>query len=98
MAVLFQKDRLPDTEKVTPEVTAQIVHRFMEKVQDYTEQMLKQKWEALGEKKGKDSVLLAKFNDWLSYHRFNVITLNEIENGDLDDWFRNLFDERSEDG
>jgi hypothetical protein len=77
---------------------AQIIHRFMEKVQDYTEGMLKQKWEALEEKQGRDSVLLAKFNDWVTYHRFNAITLDEIEKGDLDDWFRNLFSEETEKG
>lgn len=98
MAILFQKKRLPETEKVPPEVVAQIIYRFVERVQEYTEEMLIKKWDALKEKDGKDALLLGKLNDWLTYRRFNEITLQEIENGDLDDWFRHLFTETSKNG
>jgi hypothetical protein len=95
MSSLYQKALSPETRSVPPEVIAQIIHRFMERVQAYTEQMLSQKWEALEAKKGMDPTLLFKFNDWLTYQRFNAHTLEEIENGTLDDWFRNLFSEGS---
>ena len=97
MTVFFQKDILPDTEKVSPQVMVQIIHRFMERVQEYTEQMLLQKWEVLTKEKGRDGTQLSKFSEWLTFHKFNKITLQEIENGDLDEWFQTLFQDRPRD-
>ncbi len=97
MAAFYQRDLLPDTEKVSPQVMVQIVHRFMERVQEYTEQMLLQKWEVLTKEKGRDSIQLLKFSEWLTFHKFNEITLQEIENGDLDAWFSSLFQNMSRD-
>lgn len=93
MAAFYQRDLLPDTEKVSPQVMVQIAHRFMERVQEYTEQMLLQKWEVLTKEKGRDNIQLSKFSEWLTFHKFNKITLQEIENGDLDEWFSSLFQE-----
>jgi len=95
MAVFFQKDLLPEMEKVSPQVMAQIIHGFMERVQEYTEQMLLQKWEVLTKEKGRDHSQLSKFSEWLTFHKFNEITLQEIENGDLDEWFQTLFQDMS---
>lgn len=97
MAAFYQRDLFPDTEKISPQVMVQIIHSFMERVQEYTEQMLLQKWEVLMKEKGRDGTQLLKFSEWLTFHKFNKITLQELENGNLDEWFTGLFQDRPRD-
>ncbi len=75
---------------VKREVMAVIVHTFLKRVQAYTEETIDRKWEELnkGEKADEEAVL--KYSDWVRYHKFNKIALEEIEDGTLDSWFETL--------
>lgn len=89
---LYDPERDSEAAKsVPPAVRVAIVHSFFTEIQKYTEEMLQQKWEATIKVKGRDPELLQKLSNWLIYHRFNQLTLKEIEDGTLDDWFRRLF-------
>ena len=79
-----------EAKQLKPEVIAVVVHTFLEKVQRYSEKIIETKWKALQKKKGKDREALQKLSDWIEYHRFNQIALEEIEDGTLDPWFKSL--------
>ena len=90
MALYHQKYR-SEAEKLKPEVMAMVVHLFLEKVQRYSEEMIEKKWKGLRKKKGKDLEVIQKLSQWITYHRFNAIALEEIADGTLDRWFKRLF-------
>lgn len=79
-----------EAKQLKPEVIAAVVHAFLEKVQRYSEEVIETKWKALRKKKGKDRKALQNVSDWIEYRRFNQIALEEIEDGTLDPWFKNL--------
>lgn len=88
---LYDPHLLPEAQKVKPELAALIVHRFLEKVQEYSQNTIRRKWGQLQEKEGKDQEILRALDQWLTYHAFNAIALHEIEDGTLDEWFPKLF-------
>lgn len=72
-----------------PEIKAAVVHAFLEKVQRYSEEMIEKKWKILKKRKGRDLETMGKLADWIRYHHFNRIAIEEIEDGTLDAWFEN---------
>ncbi|MDV2494780.1 MAG: hypothetical protein RX316_01040 [bacterium] len=90
---LYTPEAREKAKQVEADVVAAIVHQWLVRVQAYTEKTIQSKWEALQAKEGRDEEELTKLSNWLTYLRFNAYALNEIEEGGLDDWFRNLFEQ-----
>ncbi len=88
---LYDPNLLSEARTLKPETASLIVHRFLEKVQEYSENTIRRKWSQLQEKGGRDQEILRVLDQWLTYLSFNAVALHEIEDGTLDDWFRNLF-------
>ncbi len=86
MALYHQKHRMKAA-ALRPEIKAAVVHDFLEKVQIYSEKMIEEKWKTLKKKKGRDIEIMQKLAQWVQYHRFNQVALQEIEDGTLDPWF-----------
>lgn len=80
-----------EAKTVKREVMAVIVHAFMKRVQAYTEETIERKWKELNNGKKTDPKAIVKYSDWIRYHKFNKIALEEIEDGTLDSWFETLF-------
>lgn len=87
MALYDHKYR-KDAAAVKPEVKAAVVYEFLERVQIYSEKMIEEKWSGLKKKKGRDLEMMQKLAQWIQYHHFNQVALEEIKDGTLDDWFR----------
>lgn len=81
-----------EAKKLKPEVMAVVVYAFLQKVQAYSEKTIDAKWNDLKKKRGKDPERLEKLWNWVQYHRFNRIALEEIKDGTLDDWFKTLLE------
>ncbi len=90
---LYTPEAREKAKRVEADVLAAIVHQWLVRVQAYTEKTIEGKWEALQAKEGRDEEELAKLNSWLTYLRFNDYALKEVEEGTLDEWFRNLFEQ-----
>ncbi|MEE8219531.1 MAG: hypothetical protein V3R43_02715 [bacterium] len=90
---LYTPEAREKAKQVEADVVAAIVHQWLVRVQAYTEKTIQSRWEALQAKEGRDEEELTKLNSWLTYLRFNAYALNEIEEGGLDDWFRDLFEQ-----
>ena len=90
---LYTPEAREKAKQVEADVVAAIVHQWLVRVQAYTEKTIQSKWEALQAKEGRDEEELTKLSNWLTYLRFNAYALNEIEEGGLDDWFRDLFEQ-----
>jgi len=87
MALYHQKHRR-EAATLRPEIKAAVVYEFLEKVQLYSEKMIGEKWKMIKKKKGRDLETMQKLAQWIHYHRFNKITLQEIKDGTLDSWFK----------
>lgn len=87
MAIYHQKYRKEAT-ALKPEIKAAVVYDFLEKVQIYSEKMIEEKWKKLKKKKGRDPEAMQKLAQWIQYHRFNEVALQEIKDGTLDPWFK----------
>jgi len=92
MRLLNPKRDREEARKVSPALRALIVHAYLGKVQEYSEEMIQKKWEALQSHQGRDPELIEKLSQWLVYRRFNEIALKEIEEGTLDEWFGGLLE------
>ncbi len=90
---LYTPEAREKAKQVEADVVAAIVHQWLVRVQAYTEKTIQSKWEALQAKEGRDEEELTKLSNWLTYLRFNAYALNEIEEGGLDDWFQDLFEQ-----
>ena len=90
---LYTPEASEKAKQVEADVVAAIVHQWLVRVQAYTEKTIQSRWEALQAKEGRDEEELNKLSNWLTYLRFNAYALNEIEEGGLDDWFRDLFEQ-----
>jgi hypothetical protein len=87
MSVYHQKYR-KEAAALKPEIKAAVVYDFLEKVQVYSEKMIEEKWKRLEKKKGRDLETIHKLTQWIQYHRFNQVAIEEIEDGTLDSWFK----------
>ncbi|MBI3802649.1 MAG: hypothetical protein HY282_02675 [Nitrospirae bacterium] len=86
MALYHPKHR-KQAAALKPELKAMVVHSFLKKVQQYSEEMIEKKWKATRKQRGTDLETLQKLAHWVQYHRFNAVALEEIEDGTLDAWF-----------
>lgn len=88
---LISAHRHPEEARAVSNPTrAALVHAFIVRVQHYTDEMLRKKWDELLQIDGEDGERLKKFSDWLVFKRFIQITRDEIESGKLDEWFEEL--------
>lgn len=87
MALYHQKYRR-EAATLMPEIKAAAVYDFLEKVQIYSEKIIEEKWKKLKKKKGRDPEAIRKLAEWIQYHRFNQVALQEIKDGTLDPWFK----------
>lgn len=88
---LYDTRFVSEAGNVKPALAALIVHRLLEKVQEYSETTIGRKWEELQKGGGQDREQLRSLDQWLTYRTFNGVALKEIADGTLDDWFPNLF-------
>jgi hypothetical protein len=87
---LYHSKHRNEAKKVKPEVMAFVVHTFLKKVQVYSEETVERKWKEVKKKKGEDVEAIGKLLQWIHYSRFNRIAIEEVEDGTLDPWFKNL--------
>jgi hypothetical protein len=87
---LYHSKYRNEAKNLKPEVMAFVVHAFLKKVQIYSEETIEKKWKQLKKKKGKEAEAIDKLLQWVHYSRFNQIAIEEVEDGTLDPWFKNL--------
>lgn len=87
MALYHQKHRR-EAAALKPEIKTAVVYEFLEKVQIYSEKMIDEKWKTLKKKKGRDLEAMQKLAQWIQYHRFNEVAIQEMKDGTLDPWFK----------